>query len=129
MSEAKMGDEPTQPRSGRHVRDEGHFPDSRRNHDVPVYRGTRGPAPVATEDTARAIGGLKTKPGGSDQPPKPILSSVEKVAQYLRDDVGEDAQIADLGSSSAGINLNLSDDDRRDLLEELVPAIKSLGFK
>lgn len=59
---------------------------------------------------------------------KPILTPTEKIAVMLRNS-GERAQIADLGASSAGINLNLTDSGRMELLAELEPAIKALGFK
>lgn len=59
---------------------------------------------------------------------EPILTPVEKVTVILRS-AGERANIVDLGASSAGINLCLTDTAREQLLIELEPAVLELGFK
>ncbi|MEO9322240.1 hypothetical protein ABFT23_02035 [Nocardioides sp. C4-1] len=57
-----------------------------------------------------------------------LLSPIERAALQLREE-GEGAQITDLGSSSAGINLNLNDDERDRLIAQFTSALQSLGFK
>jgi hypothetical protein len=57
-----------------------------------------------------------------------VLLEIEHAADELRKS-GEDAQITDLGASSAGINLNLDEESRSQLLAEFGRALVSLGFK
>jgi hypothetical protein len=63
-----------------------------------------------------------------EQREHPIHTPVELAAIAMRES-GYKGYVADLGASSAGINLNLTDEARQKLLDELVPALKSLGFK
>lgn len=57
---------------------------------------------------------------------EPILSPVEMAANVLRSDLGERAAIVDLGASSAGINLNLTDEKRSALLEDFGSALRTV---
>lgn len=58
----------------------------------------------------------------------PILSPIEKFAQEIWA-VNGYVNVADLGQSGIGLNLNLSDEDREALLAELQPALEKLGFE
>ena len=57
----------------------------------------------------------------------PVLTPIEKFAQEIWATNGY-VNIADLGQSGFGLNLNLSDEDREAFLAELKPALEKLGF-